>query len=143
MIVAASAGAQSVPTVMPDGSILIDGVYYYPNGTNPVSSSGSGGSGPIVIPPPTCTYEQVGCVTISTGTGNDTVTPSSGNGTVGTGTVRDVISPQTGGFVTGAPAVASASDVPEPASWGMMMLGFAFVGGALRRQRRRAPALST
>lgn len=34
-------------------------------------------------------------------------------------------------FDTGAPAV------PEPATWAMMLLGFGFVGGAMRSARRR------
>jgi hypothetical protein len=29
--------------------------------------------------------------------------------------------------------------IPEPATWGMMILGFAIVGGAIRLQRRRRP----
>jgi hypothetical protein len=31
--------------------------------------------------------------------------------------------------------------VPEPATWGMMLLGFAGIGMALRRSRRRSGAL--
>jgi hypothetical protein len=38
-------------------------------------------------------------------------------------------------FGTGTPAV------PEPATWGLMLLGFAGVGLALRRSRNRKPAL--
>jgi hypothetical protein len=34
-----------------------------------------------------------------------------------------------------------AAPVPEPATWGMMLLGFAGVGMALRRSRRRSGAL--
>ena len=35
-----------------------------------------------------------------------------------------------------APAPAVASDVPEPATWGTMLLGFGLVGGAMRLRRR-------
>ena len=38
-------------------------------------------------------------------------------------------------FATGTPAV------PEPATWGMMLLGFAGIGMAVRRSRKRNPAL--
>jgi hypothetical protein len=38
-------------------------------------------------------------------------------------------------FATGTPAV------PEPATWGLMLLGFAGVGVAMRRSRRRSGAL--
>jgi hypothetical protein len=34
-----------------------------------------------------------------------------------------------------------AAPVPEPATWGMMLLGFAGIGMALRRSRRRSGAL--
>lgn len=33
----------------------------------------------------------------------------------------------------------SIGQVPEPATWGMMLLGFAAIGGAIRRRRSRAP----
>jgi hypothetical protein len=32
------------------------------------------------------------------------------------------------------------SGVPEPATWAMMILGFAGIGAALRRRNRTAPA---
>ncbi len=35
----------------------------------------------------------------------------------------------------------SLPPVPEPANWAMMIGGFGLVGGAMRRQRRRQPAL--
>jgi hypothetical protein len=38
-------------------------------------------------------------------------------------------------LVTGTPAV------PEPASWALMLLGFGVIGMAIRRSRRRKPAL--
>jgi hypothetical protein len=37
---------------------------------------------------------------------------------------------------------AAVSDVPEPASWAMMLLGFGAVGAAMRRSRRRLPAIA-
>ena len=37
----------------------------------------------------------------------------------------------------------SVSAAPEPATWGMMMLGFGFVGGAMRSARRRKLATVT
>lgn len=89
----------------------------------------SDGSGPIFTPTP-CT-NPAGCNTISTGTGNDYVTPGNGNNTVTSGGPTNVVNTQSGGPV---------SDVPEPGSWGMMMLGFGFIGGVLRRDRRRASA---
>lgn len=51
-----------------------------------------------------------------------------------TGTGTTGISAQ---FSTFAPAA-----VPEPASWAMMLLGFAAVGGAIARSRRTKPAIS-
>lgn len=38
------------------------------------------------------------------------------------------------GFVS----IEFLGDVPEPATWGTMMIGFAFVGGAMRRRRKIA-----
>lgn len=35
-----------------------------------------------------------------------------------------------------------ASAVPEPGAWGLMILGFGLVGAALRRTRRRLPAVA-
>lgn len=40
-----------------------------------------------------------------------------------------------GGTTPGGPVTPPVSAVPEPASWAMMILGFAFIGGILRRQR--------
>lgn len=40
-----------------------------------------------------------------------------------------------GGNITFTPTIAS---VPEPAAWGMMVLGFGVIGAALRNGRRRA-----
>lgn len=37
--------------------------------------------------------------------------------------------------------IFATAPVPEPATWGMMLLGFAGVGMALRRSRRRSTAL--
>jgi hypothetical protein len=37
--------------------------------------------------------------------------------------------------------MAGAAAVPEPATWGMMLLGFAGIGVAMRRSRRRGGAL--
>jgi hypothetical protein len=37
----------------------------------------------------------------------------------------------------------SATAVPEPMSWALMLTGFAMIGGALRSRRRRALALAT
>jgi len=37
--------------------------------------------------------------------------------------------------------VAPVAAVPEPASWGLMMLGFGLVGGALRQRKRSAGGL--
>jgi hypothetical protein len=34
----------------------------------------------------------------------------------------------------------TAGPVPEPATWGMMLLGFAGIGMAIRRSRKRNPA---
>jgi PEP-CTERM motif len=39
--------------------------------------------------------------------------------------------------VNGLPAVLQASAVPEPATWGMMLLGFAGLGFAFRQSRRK------
>jgi len=36
------------------------------------------------------------------------------------------------------PTTPGTSAVPEPATWGMMLLGFAMIGGALRRGRKPA-----
>ena len=40
----------------------------------------------------------------------------------------------------GTNTVYSVSDVPEPATWALMIAGFGMVGGALRRQERLAAA---
>ena len=39
------------------------------------------------------------------------------------------------GTTPGGPVTPPVSAVPEPASWAMMILGLAFIGGILRRQR--------
>ncbi|OBX18036.1 hypothetical protein A9995_13945 [Erythrobacter sp. QSSC1-22B] len=36
-----------------------------------------------------------------------------------------------------AASTSSIGAVPEPATWAMMLLGFGFVGGALRASKRR------
>ena len=36
----------------------------------------------------------------------------------------------------------TASEAPEPAAWALMIGGFGFVGGAMRRHRKMAVALS-
>ncbi|WP_233150680.1 PEPxxWA-CTERM sorting domain-containing protein [Sphingomonas mollis] len=44
-------------------------------------------------------------------------------------------------FVTGSPislTISTVSAIPEPASWAMMLAGFAMVGGATRYRRRKA-----
>ncbi len=38
--------------------------------------------------------------------------------------------------------VVGVGDVPEPATWGLMILGFAVVGAGLRNRRRRAKAVT-
>lgn len=175
MVVAASAGAQSVPTPQPDGSILINGVYYFPSNPGVVGPVVSAGSGPIIVGQPSCALSQAGCITVGTGGGNDTVEAGSGSSTISGGSGSDVIvlggGPVSGiptgpvGPISGAPAdpaglisnppsgsatgpksgtpAAPASTVPEPGSWATMVLGFAFVGGALRRRRMSAPRRST
>ena len=45
------------------------------------------------------------------------------------------------GAVTSAIGVGTPGPVPEPATWGMMLLGFAGIGMAMRRSRRRNGAL--
>jgi hypothetical protein len=42
------------------------------------------------------------------------------------------------GVNTGFAAVQLSSAVPEPAAWAMMLLGFAGLGFAFRRSRRKA-----
>ncbi|MBW0006807.1 MAG: PEPxxWA-CTERM sorting domain-containing protein [Sphingomonas sp.] len=42
----------------------------------------------------------------------------------------------TNGFADGVVATAHVAAVPEPTTWAMMMLGFAAVGGVMRRQKR-------
>ena len=41
------------------------------------------------------------------------------------------------GYTSGTLSVINSSAVPEPAAWAMMLLGFGFVGGALRSAKRR------
>lgn len=45
------------------------------------------------------------------------------------------------GSLGGSITIRSANVVPEPATWGMMLLGFGAAGFALRRSRRRRPDL--
>lgn len=45
------------------------------------------------------------------------------------------------GSLGGSITIRSANAVPEPATWGMMLLGFGAAGFALRRSRRRRPDL--
>ena len=73
------------------------------------------------------------------------VAPASGGG--GPPILSEIPSPGggVGGGVVAPPPIvtqvvppppASTSGVPEPASWAMMLAGFAMLGGALRRQKR-------
>jgi hypothetical protein len=41
-----------------------------------------------------------------------------------------------------SPALASIAPVPEPATWGMMLLGIGVIGGMMRSQRKPAPAVA-
>lgn len=66
-----------------------------------------------------------------------------GNSVCGGGTNR--ISITVGNFGGGVPqsgvqsiaSIGSAAAVPEPSTWALMLLGFGFVGGAMRSARRR------
>ncbi len=44
---------------------------------------------------------------------------------------------------TGRDLFALTAAIPEPATWAMMILGFGFIGGALRAQKRRWGTLAT
>ena len=77
-------------------------------------------------------------ITGGTGTANSSTTSTAANGLV-TYTVTSGPLLGSATFKSGTtPAfeydTLSASAVPEPAAWGMMILGFALVGGALRRR---------
>lgn len=54
------------------------------------------------------------------------------------------VHPTEGGYAVIAQQLAAGSPgaVPEPATWGMMVLGFGLIGSALRRTRRKAPRVS-
>lgn len=47
----------------------------------------------------------------------------------------NTLSPFTSGFVIAASALQPAA-VPEPATWGLMIVGFGAIGGAMRRRQR-------
>ncbi|WP_051137239.1 PEPxxWA-CTERM sorting domain-containing protein [Novosphingopyxis baekryungensis] len=48
----------------------------------------------------------------------------------------------TGGTVTVTYEPAIAGAVPEPATWALMLLGFGFVGGAMRQRKRQNVSVS-
>jgi hypothetical protein len=70
------------------------------------------------------------------------VAPGSGGGPGGPPVLSNIPGPGGGGGGTFTPPVTLATPqapppaeaVPEPASWAMMLLGFALMGGALRRR---------
>ncbi len=88
------------------------------------------------------TTTSTGGTTTSTSTGGDTTSTSTGGDTStgSTSTGGDVTS--TGGTTTSTSTggVTPVDPVPEPATWVMMILGFGFIGAALRKARR--PALA-
>lgn len=74
-------------------------------------------------------------------TGGTPVTPN-GGGSSFTGPGLSGFSPPDsgGGAGPGSDTPNATSPVPEPATWMMMIFGFAFVGGMLRRARRKGRA---
>jgi PEP-CTERM motif len=59
-----------------------------------------------------------------------------------TGTAHSVVFAGTAGHIGFDDIVLGAVALPEPASWAMMLIGFAAAGAALRRTRRHSVALA-
>ena len=62
-----------------------------------------------------------------------------GNGATNTLSVSGTVSGSAG--YNGILAFGQRSDVPEPSTWGLMLLGFGAMGFSLRRRRRSVPNL--
>jgi len=58
------------------------------------------------------------------------------------GTGRSVVFGGTAGHIVFDDISLGVVSLPEPASWAMMLIGFAAAGSVLRRNRRRSVALS-
>lgn len=104
-------GTPAIPLIIPPALAappLYNAVAGSPSAPIPVSAAGGNGGPPILsaIPLP------------GGGVGGGVVAPPP--------IVTEVVPPP--------PAITSG--VPEPASWALMLAGFAMVGGALRRQKR-------
>jgi hypothetical protein len=124
--------------------------------TNPNVTGGSvtgtfdvlrlGDSYPIIPDPEVCVFNPNGKGGVCTGSGGGIDIGDTGSGTLsltfgsapGSITLSDFVdryqSIEGAGNVTSAVGVHTT--VPEPATWGMMLLGFAGIGMALRRRRR-------
>jgi hypothetical protein len=95
--------------------------------------------GPPIAPPP-----QAPLYSMVAG-GPTAIPPINGAAPGGPPVLSDIPSPGGGGggvfsppivtTVTPEVPITPAAPVPEPASWAMMLLGFALIGGALRRRR--------
>jgi hypothetical protein len=141
-------------------SLALDGLFTVPGATGyqffGVNLIDSSGLNPVFLPSPPAPEATTGTVTFSGGTGAALGAPSTncGNcltnlyghpGPVGafnfTGLFADTFvgdptlaAPFTVNDVTISYQVNSAA-VPEPATWGLMILGFGGLGAALRRRR--------
>jgi hypothetical protein len=107
---------------------------------------------PIIPDPEVCVFNPNGPGGVCTGSGGGVDLGQTGTGTLSLtfGSAQNAIT--LSDFVdryqsiTGAGRVTSAvgiqtSPTPEPATWGMMLLGFVGIGTAMRRGRRRNRAL--
>lgn len=78
------------------------------------------------------------------GTFNPLVSPNGGDffGLTSTDSIFRIDIGQPGGFAVVDNVQFSASAVPEPSTWAMLLMGFGGIGVALRRQRRNVAALA-
>ncbi|MGN6848434.1 MAG: PEP-CTERM sorting domain-containing protein [Sphingomicrobium sp.] len=95
-----------------------------------------------------CDANSPACYTTSGGTFTNTGQQDNSNYLISGGLfdgIMIVANNQTGStspdFIFHVKQLSYTPAVPEPGTWGLMMLGFAGVGVALRRSRKRKPAL--
>lgn len=96
------------------------------------------------MPADVSAFTGIGMVDTSVSVTNQGGTPASISSTFGTEVVSYNFTPSSSGVpgAPGFPPPGATLSVPEPTTWVMMLVGFAGVGSAIVRQRRRGGTLT-